>query len=538
MEARDEVTTARDDEESPYVLVVGAGPTGLLLASELQRRGVPCRLIDAKDAPMSWDRATVVHPRSLEIFESLGLAEKFLEAGTPQRGAQLHSDGQVLGALDFSSSGSAYAFNVGVSEEVTESILTDYLHDLGGQVIRATRMVGLTQRADGVTVEVEHDGDRAFIDAQWVVGCGGIHSPVREASHIEWEGHDIADQWAVFDTTIDGWNEPYDLTFVYLETTPVILTALPDERWRVYLRPGSPESDLVADASSTVHRYSPGVTFADVENPTRFSCHSKVATRYRSGRALLAGDAAHLCSPTQGHGMNTGLQDAANLAWKLALVYEGAADADLLDSYEAERRPAAAGVAASGDEFERTLTLHDPSERAARDDGLRATLTDANASHQEIVAEVELNVEYPGSPIVSGASDRRLGPGHRLPNTIPLLPPGTAPARLHQLTHRAAHTLVVLGGPAADPNELDELFDALQRFASDSPRFDAAIRIGTGPGRADPFGYLGADAAAALDLDDITVLAVRPDGYIGLRADRDHPEAVAAYDTLIRLGHA
>src|SRR6478609_9148651 len=107
------------------------------------------------------------------------------------------------------------------------------------------------------------------------------------------------------------------------------------------------------------------MSFAAVENPTRFHCHTKVATTFRAGPVLLAGDAAHLCSPAQGHGMNTGLQDAANLAWKLALVHAGAADDDLLDTYEAERRPAAATVAASGDDFEHAQMLTDPTERSA-----------------------------------------------------------------------------------------------------------------------------------------------------------------------------
>ena len=112
----------------------------------------------------------------------------------------------------------------------------------------------------------------------------------------------------------------------------MILTALPDQRWRVYLRPSSPVSDLVADASATIGRYLPTFGFDGVENPTRFHCHTKVARRFRSGRVLLAGDAAHVCSPAQGHGMNTGLQDAVNLAWKLALVCHGLCDPVLLDS--------------------------------------------------------------------------------------------------------------------------------------------------------------------------------------------------------------
>jgi 2-polyprenyl-6-methoxyphenol hydroxylase-like FAD-dependent oxidoreductase len=143
------------------VLVVGAGPTGLLLASDLSRRGVPCHVIDAQPAPLHWDRATVVHPRSLQIFESLGLVEQFLTAGCRQRAVKIHSGGELLGTIDLAGCGSIYGFNVGLSEEVTESILTGYLHQHGGQVNRSSRLVGLTITPDNrVLAEIERDGDR------------------------------------------------------------------------------------------------------------------------------------------------------------------------------------------------------------------------------------------------------------------------------------------------------------------------------------------------------------------------------------------
>jgi len=525
------VTTDGEREgtgDDPFVLVVGAGPTGLLLAAELARRAVPYRLIDANPGPLHWDRATVVHPRSLEVFESLGLAERFLAAGTPQRGARLHSGGELLGAFELSSSGSSYPFNVGVSEEVTESILVEYLRTLGGGVTRGTRLVGLTPAPDHVAVEVEHEGGRSRFDAEWVVGCDGIHSPTRAACGIEMVGHDIDAPWAVFDATLDGWTDVYDLTLVYLEAVPVILTALPDRRWRVYLRPSAPDSDLVADATTTLHRYAPGMSFAAVENPTRFHCHSKVATSYRSGRVLLAGDAAHLCSPAQGHGMNTGIQDAENLAWKLALVHQGAAAPELLDSYEAERRPAAALVADSGDEFEHAQTLIDPAERAARDEALRTTLADPDARHHEIVAEAELNIDYSASPIVSGPSDPHLGPGARLPDTIRVRVDGED-GRLHALARHTGHTVLLLTGPGADAGISRPVLEQARELVTASPRFDSVVA--PAPDTLDP------PSLAALGVDGLTLLAVRPDGHVGLRADRDHVDALRRYDDLLRTGH-
>ncbi|MDX2167171.1 MAG: FAD-dependent monooxygenase [Deltaproteobacteria bacterium] len=512
------------------VLVVGAGPTGLLLAAELRRHGVACRLIDARPAPQHWDRATVVHPRSLELFESLGVVERFLAAGTPQRAVQVHSGGQLLGVMDLASCGSVYGYNLGLSEEVTESILTEYLRRQGGDVQRDARLVGFAAHAGGVRAEIARDGRREVVAAEWMVGCDGLHSPTRELSGIGFDGHDIGRPWAVFDATLQGWSARYDVTFAYLDALPVILTALPGRRWRVYLRPSTPQSDLVADAAATLRRYAPQVSFTAVENPTRFHCHTRVATRFRAGRVLLAGDAAHLCSPAEGHGMNCGLQDAFNLAWKLALVCRGAADACLLDSYEAERRPAAELVMRSGDAVEAAQALTDPAARAARDRTMRATLADPAARHHEVVAEAELNVSYGGSPIVCGAADGPLGAGQRLPDTIDVRLPSGATERLHRLAHRAGHTVLLLG---RDPAVLRAAWAALPARAAASPLFAAAFAFAATAGEADGIGQLAPAAAARLGVADLCLVAVRPDGYIGARADRDPLGALERYRGLV-----
>jgi 2-polyprenyl-6-methoxyphenol hydroxylase-like FAD-dependent oxidoreductase len=523
-------------DRSGPVLVVGAGPTGLLLASELQRRGVPCHLIDALPGPLHWDRATVVHPRSLEVFESIGLIGKFLDAGTKQCAVKIHSGGQVLGTMDLSTCGSRYGFNLGVSEEVTENILTDYLHQQGGQVNRSSRLVGLTPRADRAMAEIERDGELYRVNARWVVGCDGIHSPTRDFSGIGFEGHDIAKPWAVFDATLQGWAQAFDTTFVYLDMVPVIQIVLPDRRWRIYMRPSSAESDLVAEATAAIRRYEPGVSLVEVENPTRFHCHAKVASRFRSGPVLLAGDAAHLCSPSEGHGMNGGLQDAINLAWKLALVYHGGAEPALLDSYEAERRPVAEMVIQSGEATEYAQTLTDPAERDSRDKAMRAAFAESKARHHEVVAEAELNVDYSRSPIVAGDANPHLGPGQRLPDSIQVRPVGAGSCGLHALTHRMGQTLLLLGGANARGLQMVDLLAALQDFVTDESQFETAIAFATRDERPDQIGQLEQNAEDLLGVEGIVLLAVRPDGYIGLRTDRDHVNALERYRALVLGG--
>ena len=510
------------------VLIVGAGPTGLTLAAELRRRDVDTLLIDALDAPQAWDRATVVHPRSLEIFEALGIVDRFLAAGVPQRGARLHSAGKVLVDFDFSLSGARYAYNVGLSEEATERFLTEYLEAAGGSVERSTRFLAMSEDGDGVTATIERGGTAEEVRARWIVGCGGYHSPVREALGISLEGDDIEDPWAVFDVTLAGRTEDFETTLVYLEQTMVILTPLPGRRFRVYARPTSEDADFVAEATAVLAAYLLDQELTEIENPTRFRCHAKIAAHYRNGRALLAGDAAHVCSPSQGHGMNTGIGDAVNLAWKLALVCEGDADPALLDSYEVERRPVAEEVIEAGQRMEDMGRFDGEEGRAQRDADVRAALSDPETAHTEAVAEAEMNIAYRDSPIVAGA---RVA-GDRLPDLGPVTAaPGEPEVRLHQLAHRPGHTLlaIAVGDGGA---ELPHLFAELQALVARSPLFDAVFALATAPDQA-PVGTAHAEAAAALGVTSLAVLAIRPDRHIGLFKEGATLADVEAYAALV-----
>lgn len=516
------------------VLVVGAGPTGLLLAAELCRRGVACRVVDANPEPLHWDRATVVHPRSLEIFESLGIVEPLLAAGVKQRIARLHSAGSVLGEIDLALCGSRYGFNIGISEEVTETILTEYLQRLGGAIHRSSRLVNLEQRDDGVLATIDHEGNAEQVAAEWVVGCDGVRSITRQLSGIELVGHDRPDPWAVFDTTIVDWPHSHEANYAYLDEPPVILTALPQQRWRVYLRPTSEESDLIADATSTLSRYLPGIAFADVTHPTRFHCHTKVAERYRAGRILIAGDAAHVCSPSQGHGMNSGLQDAFNLAWKLALVCQGRAAPALLDSYEAERRPVAKMITASGYAFEQAQSITDPEQRRARDEELRAIFANPQTRHHESIAEAELDIDYSVSPFVLGKRRKTLGPGHRIPDTLAVRHANGAACLLHELAHRCGHTALLLGGTASKAEQLTQLESAIQ--SGSDALVETTFTLMAATDEPHPHCRLSSAAAEQLGLSEITLLIIRPDGHVGLRADDDHLNAFVAYQTLLTAG--
>lgn len=519
------------------VLVVGAGPAGLLTAAELQRRGVECLLIDAHEHPMDWDRATVVHPRSLEILDTLGILKPLLAAGVKQRKARIHSGGNILGVIDLELSGSRYPFNIGISEEVTESVLAEHLVRLGGKVTRATKLVGLEERQDGVLATIERDGVSARVLAQWVVGCDGHHSTVRMLTGIEQDGHDINQPWAVFDAGIREWPHSFEANYAYLDQIPVILTALPGERWRVYLRPSSPDSDLVADALSTLRRYLPEAGFEDVSHPARFDCHTKIARSFRAGRILLAGDAAHTCSPAQGHGMNTGLQDAFNLGWKLALVCQGHCSPALLDSYHAERRPAADHVMVSGDAAENAQMVTDLAQRRARDAAIRAAFGDPESRHREAVAEAELDIDYAGSPIVMGDRHAAIWPGQRLPDHIDIQFAAGGKGKLHDYAKRRGHTALLIGGPATPQHTLAQVRRDMEPL-SDGAIIEQVVAITANTGVPDADAYLDPAIADSLGVSGVVLLVVRADGHVGLRAEQRHAETLSAYVELLRSNQA
>ncbi|TWT40036.1 Pentachlorophenol 4-monooxygenase [Thalassoglobus neptunius] len=516
----------------PQVLVVGAGPTGLLLASELQRRNVDCLIIDAHSEPLHWDRATVIHPRSLEVFESLGIIEQFLDVGVKQRVVQISSGGLLLGELDLSACDSCYGFNIGISEEVTESILTDYLHQQGGNILRSARLVELAEESGEVTATIQNEGRTERVSVQWVVGCDGFHSTTRELTGIKMTGHDIEEPWAVFDATVAGWQNSYEGVYVYLDEVPVILTALPEERWRVYLRPHSTSADLLEEASTTLGRYLSNFSFENVGNPTRFQCHSKVAARFRLGRIFLAGDAAHVCTPAQGHGMNSGIQDAFNLAWKLALVCQGQSTPRILESYEAERRPVAQVIAASGDGAEQMQNALDDTERSCRDEALREMFADPASRHQEVVAETELDIDYSDSPIVIGNRHDVLAAGQRLPGGIEVIMAGSRLRKLHEFTHRTGHTVLLLGRSSEQHETLAEL-NASIRSWGETPIIEAIFVLSTQPDPEKIDAQVTPSDAESLGVQGVTLLVIRPDGHIGLRADDHHLASLQEYQALL-----
>jgi len=539
------VKTKTDLPQKSPVLIVGAGPTGLSLAIELARRKIDCLLIDKRPNPLPLDRATVIHSRSLEIFESMQILDHFRNRGQIMRGFNLFAYGEQIAQVLFDSLDCRHPYDLNLSENETEEILTDRLMQLGGSVTRGWELSRLEQNDATVTACLRAtDGTQHTVTSEWLVGADGIHSKVREAIGIDVAGHRYPVQWGVIDGHLQNWKHAKDMAAIQLENPVLNPVPLSAGRWRIYFRAedGTEPEEILASINRGLNLLSAGASLVDPDKPMLYHAHYQLSAHYRSGRVLLSGDAAHACSPIEGHGMNMGIQDAFNLGWKLALVASGNASGRLLDSYEHERRPVAAAVGASGDAAEALRDI--PNERAAVERVKRtfcAMLYSSRGQNQIARAESELDFHYRDSPIVKGyhaegdeAKKAWIGllPGDRIPDAGPLYEIGNnEETRLNQLVQSAGHVLLWMVADQWKLPERDEFETIMQSVGTfwiistvpppdtftDSPILDKCLHDVDG------------DAHARFGVIDPTLFVIRPDGHIAFRCEPPELSMVSTY---------
>ena len=333
------------------VLVVGAGPTGLMLANQLIRRGVRVRIIDRHAGPARETRALGVQARTLEIYAKLGIVERALELGKRGTGANLWAQGRKMARVPLGEAGrgtTPYPYILILGQDDNELIIGDRLRQLGGAVEWNTELIGFTQKADKVAATLRlPDGTQQTIAAAWVAGCDGARSSVRQQSGITFPGAPYEHVFFVADTEATGSMVPDELNVYFWRNGFHLLFPMRgQDHWRVVgiLPPGLRRHDDVTFESvipSLRQEAGAGLAFKSCTWLSTYRIHHRCAARFRDRRCFLLGDAAHIHSPVGAQGMNTGLQDAYNLAWKLALVVKDQADAALLDTYEEERLPVA-----------------------------------------------------------------------------------------------------------------------------------------------------------------------------------------------------
>jgi len=351
------------------ILIVGAGPTGLTLSAELRRRGFEPVTVDKIAAGANTSRAVVVHARTLEVLEPLGIVPQFLEEGLKVPIFCIRDHDAPLITIDFGEIPSKYAFTLMCPQNRTEAILLARLQALGGEVVRPREVTGLTVTGGGVRVHITGEGSTQAVAARWVIGCDGMHSRVREAAGIAFRGGEYELNFALADVRMD-WPLPREeVTLFYSPEGFMVVAPLPDDRYRIVAMaddvPWEPSVEYVQELlDARGPKANPGRIRESVWS-SRFRVHHRLAASPRKGRVLLCGDAAHVHSPAGGQGMNTGIQDAVALAGVLAEVLRGGDDTRL-DEWAAERHQVAEAVVRLTDRMTRVASMQSPSLRKLR----------------------------------------------------------------------------------------------------------------------------------------------------------------------------
>ncbi|MFI1333651.1 FAD-dependent oxidoreductase [Streptomyces sp. NPDC020845] len=523
------------DHRETQVLVVGAGPTGLTLALELARRGVDHVLIDAAETPATGSRGKGLQPRSLEVLDDLGVVDEVLAYGAVGTPLRLHEGRELTAELATATStgprpGVPYPNLVLLPEWRVERVLRDRLAEFGGAVLYGAGLEGFEQGARGVTATL---AGGTTVKARYAVGCDGGRSTVRRLLGAKLDGHTHDDQYfLVGDVKIDGLARDASSAWFGQGGTYLAVAPLPHagNAWQ-YQANVVPEADgSVPEPTLEIFRElfrersgRTDVTLTEASWLSRYRFNARMVSDYRHGRVFLAGDAAHVHSPAGGQGMNTGIQDAYNLGWKLAAVLAGAPET-LLDSYGAERVPVAAKVLADSSRgFESVFALKG-ARRLVRDHMLFPLIKHPAVMNRLLARTDQLGIAYPDSPLTAAGTTRR-GPkaGERAPDARGTAADG-APLRLYDVTRGPHWTILGFG---------TETTSALRALGG--PRVRAVRAVGRRARQVHPSGdqghfprtLSGDEAARLYRARRGELVLIRPDGYIALRTNS--AQAVTAY---------
>jgi len=513
------------------VLIVGAGPTGLMLANQLGRRGIRAMIIDRHSGPAQQTRAMAVHARTLEIYSKLGLADRALELGQRGAGANLWANGVHTARLplgDMGSGLSPFPFVLMLGQDDNERIMGDRLRDWGMAVRWNTELVSFEQEPDHVRATLRQpDGSTTTVQAAYVAGCDGGRSAVRELSGIRFPGAPYEHVFFVADTEATGPMVPGELNvYLWKDGFHLFFPMHGQDRWRVI---GILPRRLRGRDGLSFEELVPAITqeagarlaFRSCSWFSTYRIHHRCVERFRDRRCFLLGDAAHVHSPMGGQGMNTGLQDAYNLAWKLALVVKGQADASLLESYEAERLPVAQQLLNSTDRAF-TMVVSESWLASVFRTRLLAKIA-ARAMKRERVRTrafrmlSQIGIRYAHGPLSQSlANFPKDAPraGDRLPWMRLRFAPGGVREDVFERLDDTRFNLVLIGQDAP-AESLTVLGDPLRTHVV---QFDSE----------------NAPELARAHVPGVAFYLVRPDGHIGLAGTRLDLAAVSGY--LSRIG--
>jgi 2-polyprenyl-6-methoxyphenol hydroxylase-like FAD-dependent oxidoreductase len=485
------------------VLVIGAGPVGMTAAAELARYGTDVRIVERSAARTDKSKALVLWPRTLELLDRAGATGAFLASGMPAVRGRIVAGGRELGRIGFEAVESPYRYALMIPQSETERLLEAHLASLGIRVERQVELTAFTAAAEGVTATLAAvDGSRETVEADWLVGCDGAHSTVRHGLGVDFAGHAQPSDWILADVHIEGDTVCGDEVATYMQPDGVLVFfPIAPGRFRIVAELGPAQGEgkrpdpTMGEVQAVLDRRGPGgLTVFDPVWLSCFRINERKVDHYRHGRVFLAGDAAHIHSPAGGQGMNTGMQDAFNLAWKLSAVCHGLARPSLLDSYDSERSAVGDRVLRNAARLTDVAILRNPVAQAVRNVVARFVLGLGQVQHRISDQFTELDIAYPDGPLSVAASGAPRGGDRPRPGERLVLPrPGETPI-----------------GAGNRP-----LFAVLATGQGPTPlagRFPALVE---------------AERRAPPEPDGLWL--IRPDGYVGLAAARDDWAAAERY---------
>ncbi|HEY1804400.1 MAG TPA: FAD-dependent monooxygenase [Terracidiphilus sp.] len=527
---------------NPAVLIAGGGPTGLAAALELKRFGLPVRIVDEMEGPATTSRALAIQARTLEEMELRGLAGEFIRLGHRAVGGDIYGQGKRLIRVDFTKIHSPYNYLLVLAQSETERILREALEAEGAAIEWGVKMLAFGQHSSGITATLEHtDGSLEKVDAPYLIGAEGAHSVVRESLGLEFKGKTLDESFALGDVHVDGDLPNSDFHIFSSEQGFLGLFPMGGSEFRLvasYPASESASTPPTLEELQTVYdqRAHIPARLRQLTWSSWFHINSRMVQQLRVGHVFLAGDAAHIHSPAGAQGMNTGIQDAINLGWKMALVLAGRAPENLLDTYEQDRIPvmrsiisrteALTDMVGGGHSMVRTLFVH-----------LAPWIANADFVQDVATARIsQIALNYRNSPISEDHfAEGSLIAGDRVPDLRVLVSKNRSPESevrpLFSLLDPSKFTLLLTNFTAVDPPESRASRPAVnwedlkgQIFRSLEPWQDLIdVTFITSPEgeAAKPFEeILGARASITL---------IRPDAYVGFRGNEGSVAQLTQY---------
>ena len=534
------------------VLVVGAGPVGLVFASEMARYGIECRIVDKAQGTKEISKALILHVRTQEVLDAIGITHEPQDVALPLRRVEIIGYGKHLGHGTMEGVNSFHPHPIILGQNVTERILQDHLSKAGVRVEWQTEAAKVVQDADGVTTTLRHaNGEEETVRAEYVLGADGTHSITREQAGLSFVGERYAGQAFIQSDSKIRWSLPKGSSYLWFtDQGYMMVIEMPNGIVRTFI--SVPDDDparkttTLEEVNQTLNRL--GGIDAELYDPVwvaLYRVNHRAAPSFRSGRVFIAGGAAHEHVPIGGQGMNTSIQDVFNLAWKLAYVMQGKAKPELLDTYQVERHPVAESLLSGTDQaYTRLLKAGDAARLAVRAIGPWLLASDIVQEKLRGTLE-EININYRKGPLSADFGGSR-GPeaGDRALDAIVVRLPSQEQLPLREILRGRHWTVLAFSGRNSNTEQYTNLLDTVAKLRSHyGDTVKSYVIAGGFPVAKD----LPQDDRILLDamlqlhdqygVEHPCFYAIRPDWYIGFRGGLTHEkELTACLDRYLMAG--